>query len=121
MVLDTNILIAYLKGETKIIETLDTVRLSGRVLVVSTISVSELLALPGINSGEINRIKNFLESFILIPFDLDIAERAAYIKRTYNLALPDAAIAATCMKHDIPLMTRDKQFNKIKEITSIDI
>jgi len=121
MLLDTNILIAYLNGEEKAIKILSEWKISGKVLFISTISKAEVLALPQLSSKDIDKIRDFLNNFFSISFDDLIAEKAAFIRRSYKLKLPDAGIAATALVHKLPLVTRDRQFRKIKEITSIEI
>lgn len=62
------------------------------------------------------KIKIFLTSFIEVPFDNEIAEKAAIVRRFYKLPLPDAGIAATALVNNVPLVTYDKSFHKVKEI-----
>jgi predicted nucleic acid-binding protein len=119
MTIDTNILISYLKGEVKIRIVLDDWKESNRPLFISSISVAEILALPNLSSHEINQIKQFLGEFLSLPFNNEIAEISALIQRKYHLKLPDAAIAATALSRHTPLATRDKQFQKIKELVVV--
>lgn len=39
------------------------------------------------------------------------------IKKKYKLKLPDAIIASTAIIHDTILITEDKDFSKIQELT----
>ncbi len=55
-----------------------------------------------------------------VPFDDTLAEIAAKFRRTYKLELPDAAIAATATMLELPLVTQDQQFKRIKKITVIE-
>ncbi len=121
MVLDTNILIAYLNGEEKVIKMLSEWKNSGRALFISTISKAEVLSLPQLLPKDIEKIRFFLNNFFSVPFDDSIAEKAAFIRRIYELKLPDAGIAATALAYNLPLVTRDRQFKKIKEIIVIEI
>lgn len=121
MILDTNILIAHLNGESGVVDIMSRWKKSGRLLFVSSISVAEILALPAITPAEADRIKMFLSNFLAIPFDHSIAEIAAIFKRTYKLNIPDAAIAASAFTRNIPLVTRDRQFQKIQELTVVKI
>lgn len=121
MVLDTNILIAYLNNELKVVETLSEWRQGGRPIFISSISVAEILSLPLITQSDLNKIKLFLSNFISVPFDDSLAQTAAFIRRIYHLGIPDAAIAATALLRGIPLVTRDHQFRKIQEITIIEL
>ncbi len=95
---------------------------SGRTLFISSISFAETLAVPSLNSEEIERVKDFLfQTFVAAPFDVVLAEHAAFFRRTYRLEIPDAAIAATAFALNTPLVTHDQQFRKIREITVVEI
>lgn len=116
MVLDTNILIAYLNGEQPVIDFISDLKQQGRALFISSINIAEILALPNLTTSDIKNIKRFLSEFISIPFDDALAETAALIKRVYKIGLPDAAIVATALSHKVNLVSRDKQFKKIREL-----
>ena len=121
MVLDTNILIAYLKGEPEVVAALGQWRREGRGLVVSSISFAEVLALPTLSGSEIQVVTRFLRSFLSIPFDERLAEKAARLARVYRLKIPDAAIAATAMDCAMPLVSRDRGFRKVKEVSLVEV
>ena len=121
MILDTNILIAFLNNKPKVVKILSDWKKSGRILFIFSISKAEILALPKISPDELDKIRNFLDQFLSIPFDDSIAESTAFLKRIYGLNLPDAGIAASALTRNLPLVTRDRQFHKIREITVIEI
>ena len=121
MLFDTNILIQYLNGEEKIVTQLNNWRLEGRACIVSSISVAETLSLDTLSESDTKKVQSFLKTFVSVPFDDQIAFMAATIRRNYGLGLPDAAIAATATMLNVPLITQDKQFKKLKEITVVDI
>ena len=121
MLFDSNILIRYLNGETKIVEQLKAWRREGRVFVISSITTAEVLSLKSLNQKNVEDIKEFLETFVSVPFDDNIADMAAYCRRLYGLEIPDAGIAATSILRRLPLVTQDQQFKKIREITVIEI
>lgn len=122
MLIDSNILIAYLNGEKIVIQKITNWKREGRILFISSISVAEALALSPITPSQLENIRSFLHDFFLsIPFDDELAQTVAWVRRKYHLKIPDAAIAATALTHSIPLVTRDTQFKKIKELTIIKI
>lgn len=121
MVLDTNIVIAYLNGETEVISALTDWKQNGRPLFISSITYSEVLSLPNLTHPDLDKIKSFLGAIISIPFNNYIAEGAAALRRIYGISLPDAAIAATAVINQVPLATRDQQFRKIREVTVVSI
>lgn len=121
MVIDSNILIGYLNGDAAIIETLNSWKQDSRVLLISAISFAEVLSYPLLAEKDIFEAKEFLSGFVSIPFDDILAEKAAYFRRLHKLTLTDAGIAATAFAFHAPLITRDKQFQKIKEISVIEV
>ena len=121
MILDTNILIAYLDGERAVVDFVLNQKEVGRAIFVSCVSVAELLSLPALAETDIRRIKDFLGNFISVPLDDDLAEAAAALRRAYKLSIPDAAIAATALVYRSPLITRDKGLKKVTEIAFIDL
>ena len=121
MTIDSNILIAYLNGERKVVDTLREWNEEGRTLFISSVSVCEALSLPRLDPSDIEKTKTFLDGFFSVPFDDGIAETAALLRRIYRLAFPDAAIAATAIKYGVPLVTRDQDFRVVKEVQIIEI
>lgn len=121
MVLDTNILIAYLNGDERVIQQLIVWRDSEEPLYISPIVRAEILSYPAVSQADIARIRAFLQQFSALALDDDLAEAAAFIRRVYRLALPDALIAASALTQGVPLITRDKQFSKIKELKVIKL
>ena len=121
MVLDTNILIAYLNGEEQVVGTLQQWRLEQRALVISAVTFVELLALPTLTQAEINVIKRFLRTLLCIPLDERLAEEAARLVRTFRLRVPDAVIAATALACDMPLVSRDRAFRRVEELRLVEV
>ncbi len=120
MVIDTNILIAYLDGQKDVVEAIQTWK-SRSPLFISSISRIEMLALAKLTPADIEEIKSFLENFISVPLDDRLAETAALLRRNYKLELADAIIIATATDKQLPLVSQDRQFKKIPEITVIEI
>lgn len=89
--------------------------------MVSTISQTEILSYSQLSVKEVSAISNFLASFLIIPYDSHLANIAAYFRREYKLTLPDAAIVATAIQQETPLVTRDKKLFRISELTVIKI
>lgn len=121
MVIDTNILIACLNGDSSVVTPLSQWRKEGRALFVSSVSVAETLSLPNLSADQISVIKAFLINFVSIPFDDTSAECAAMLRRMYRLELPDAAIAAAAYMRHVPLVTRDRIFKRVKDLPIMEI
>lgn len=116
MLCDSNILIDYLNGDQRIIELLQTWLTNNELLAISSITTVEVLALPTLGPEDISVATSFLKYFVTIPLDDQIAYQAATMSRIYKLKIMDSAIAATAISQRIPLVTRDKQFRKVKEL-----
>lgn len=121
MVLDTNILIAFLNGEERVVQTISAWQQEGRALFVSSVSVAEVLSLPRLTPTETTIINAFLDHLLEVPFDRAVADTTALFRRKYRLTLPDAAIATTALFRNVPLVTRDQQFRKVAEIEIFSI
>ena len=120
-ILDTNIIIYHNNGDRKVSDfILQTLRQPER-LCVATISLVEFLSYPELRKNEKDFFVNLLGQLIVISLDYRHALTAAEIKRNYQLNLPDSIIAATAILGGGVLVSRDKEFKKIKEIEVIDL
>ena len=78
---DTNILIDYLRGIEEAVEFLESI--TGPIWI-STLTVAELFA--GVREGNERKILNtFIASFEIIPITEDIARKGGLIRRDYVL------------------------------------
>jgi predicted nucleic acid-binding protein len=109
LLIDTDVLVDYLRGQPKAVEYLE-----GReeAMVVSSITVAELFA--GVREGrERTALSTFLSAFETIPVDTGIAERGGLYRRDYgrshNTGLADALIAATAEQVRAPLVTLNRK------------
>jgi tRNA(fMet)-specific endonuclease VapC len=124
MVLDTNILIAYLGGEEEVVNSIQEWRRDRTPLFVSSVSECEIFSYPKLTSQEQSRIERFLkENFVAISFDGFIARQAAAVRRAVpSLKLPDAAIAALALHLDTQLVTRNlKDFKKVRSLSVLSL
>ena len=119
MVADTNILIAYLKGDSLVVKQIDAHRDSGLPIYISVINTIEILSLARLTAAEIQNIRSFLLDFTSIPVENQLAETAAEFRRRYSLSTTDAIIVATAYLYNEPLITRDKALHKVEEIRLI--
>lgn len=120
IVLDTNIAIAYLAGETQVRDRFRLAVSTGEIVVISTIVVAEILSYPSIDENLAMRIKEWFVGVEIVSFDLLTAERTAQVRRQTKLKLTDSAIAATALIHGASLATRDQQFKKITGLTILE-
>lgn len=121
MVLDTNILIAYLNGEPKVVEAFTLWRKEGGMFYLSSLVEAELLSFQGANEKEVERMEKFLqENFVFIPFERQIARLTGKLRRVEKMKLADAGIAATALHLGTSLITRNKKDFRIKGLVLID-
>lgn len=114
VVADTSLIINFFNGR----------ELAGRLvdqrqIWLSSISEIELLGFHGINDTEISLLKDFIDNCMIVELSKSIRDIAIDLRRIYKLKTPDAVISATAKYLDMPLVTYDRDFEKVKEVSSI--
>ena len=110
--LDTNIVL-YLLGGDKVLAGI----LDEKVPHISFITEMELLSSPKLTSKDEKEIKSFLKVCMIFDINPDIKNLAIQIRKSMFLKLPDSIIAATADYLNIPLLTADTEFNKLKSLS----
>lgn len=82
----------------------------------SFITEIELLGKPRIQKKELEKLKQLLAVAKLAGHTNETTRRAIELKQRYLIKTPDAIIAATAWQYDLPLITADVGFVKIKEL-----
>ena len=105
LLIDTDVLIDYLRGKAEAVLYLESLNES---LMVSVITVAELYA--GVREGvERTSLDDFIRVFEIVPVSLEIATRGGLLRRDYvkshNVGLADALIAATAEFRQAKLVT----------------
>ena len=112
--LDTNIVIAYLNGDERVVWNIDTGRQAGANFCVSAVTVTELLAFPRLTEKERMPLVAWLqESVFVVGVDERIAMMAGDLCRATRLRTADGIIAATALSMLIPIATRDRDFMRV--------
>jgi predicted nucleic acid-binding protein len=111
---DTNILIFLLNGDPDITKILD-----GKELIISVITELELKSYPKISEKELKVIDDLIDECQVINLNQEVKKLAIEIRRTHNLKLPDAIVAASSYYSKLPIFTADKEFEKLEEIDVI--
>ncbi len=83
-------------------------------LIISIITEIEILGYEALRGEELIQTKRFLNHCSSIGITSDIKEKAISIHRKYKIKLPDAIIAATSVSLDVPIITADNDFKKVK-------
>jgi len=113
-VVDTSALVDYAKGVEAI-----AAALMGRELHISIITEIEFLSWPGMAEERIGDARAYLNEYSSNGIGDFIRDYSSFIKRTHNLKLPDAVIAATAKHLNAPLVTQDKGFKKIAHLIEV--
>ena len=109
--LDTNILLYLLQGDVTLTEVLD-----GKQFYISFITELELLSYSGLTSTELEVVIELLRECVIIDINAEIKQLAVRFRKQYKVKLPDTIIAATSLYLNIPLITADSDFKKLKEL-----
>lgn len=109
--IDTDILIDYLRGYTKAVKFIDT-SIAELTCYISIITVAELYA--GVRDGnERHILEQFLQVFEIVSLNEETAQTGGLYRRDYRkshgVGLPDALIAATAKYVGATLVTLNKK------------
>ena len=114
IILDTNIALYLLDGDEVLVE-----YLQDKTFYLSLVNEMELLGFKDITEDEEIVIKFFLDDCSVVDINQGIKDIAIKLRKTYSIKLPDAIVAATAVFLGIPLISADKHFDKISELTFI--
>ena len=117
LLLDTDVLIEYLRGREEAIEHLEGLT---SYLYLSVISVAELFA--GVKSDEEERsLEQFLLAFAVLPVTERVARLGGLYRRdfrpSHGTGLADALIAATAEENGAHLVTFNRRHFPMIEVT----
>lgn len=118
LLLDTDVLIDFLRGYSKAV---NFVNANSSQIILSSIVVAELYA--GVKGeSELKVLENFISLFRVLPVTSEIAKTGGLYKRDYGkshgVGLADAIIAATCEAENAELKTLNvKHYPMIKDLT----
>ncbi len=105
LLIDTDLIIEYLRGHQEAIDYLENLEGS---LLISVINVAELYA--GLrDSAELHSLEHFLHAFEILPVSLEVGRIAGWFRRDYGpshgTGLADALIGATAQVNNATLIT----------------
>ena len=117
MLIDTDILIDYLRGHPNAVSFMEQ-HIDN--LVISTVSVAELY--QGVRDGhERTKLSRMVSALTVLPLTEEIAETAGLFRRDFRdrtgCGLADCMIAATASEHHLDLATLNaKHFKMLKTV-----
>lgn len=123
VVLDTNIIIDFLKGREPVASTFPTLQKKYR-LAITTVSIYEL-SYGAVTGNALDVLTSLMSSLHVLPFDADAAYLAASLDRELSdkgqrIEAADVFIAAIAFSKSLPLITKNtKHFDRIAKLALI--
>lgn len=114
--LDTNATIHLLKGNREVIEAIA----GAENIQISVINELEFKSFSRLSLNDTKLFDDFASIITVLDLkasDMVLKNRIIEIRNAYNMKLPDAIVAASAIIYDAELVTADKGFRKVKEIT----
>jgi hypothetical protein len=117
ILVDTNVVIDYLRGHARAVEFLEQ---TSAPMLLSAITIAELYA--GVRDGpELKLLSTVCRAFRVSDIDTAVASRAGILCRdfgkSHGVGLADAVIAASAEKHNATLVTLNKKhFPMLKNV-----
>ena len=117
LLIDTNVVVDYLRANAKAIDFLES---QTQALLMSSLSIAELYV--GVKNGKERVVlDDFIEAFEVIPLTTAIAQKGGIYRRdfgkSHGVGLADALIAATAQIEDATLVTlNQKHFPMIQNL-----
>jgi len=108
---DTNILVYYLEGRPQLLPYSDT------NFLISIITEVEFLGVKYLQGISLQKRESLVKDCIALAFDEEVKNIAIRIKQQTKMKTPDAIVAATAIKYGITLLTADKEFKKIPDLS----
>ena len=80
----------------------------------------------GLRGDEARAFDAFLQSVHVLPIDLDVARKSILVEQKLErkgrlIGKLDILIAATCLVHNLPLLTLDRDFREVQDLRLVDI
>ena len=108
---DTNIVLYLLSGDETLAELLHE-----KELYISFITQLELLGYQDINEKDKKVMEEFLSHCIIIDINNRIKTEVIRLRKSYKIKLPDCIIIASSLFLNMPMITADSDFKKVKEL-----
>lgn len=119
---DSSSFIAFIKGEAKSDVERITEALAHRLLVLSPVSVTELLSDPKLSPAT-ELVIYEIPCLQILPGYWERAGklRSSLMRNRYRPKMSDTLIAQSCLDHDVPLVTRDREFEGFAKVAGLKL
>ena len=111
ILIDTNIAIYSFQGRKNVNKLIN-----GESLSISFITEIELLSWPDLTNNNYQLVRLFINQCRVIENSARLKEIVIELRKEYKLSVSDSFASATASMLNIPLISADKTFHKIKEI-----
>jgi len=117
--LDTDVLVAYLRGYTQTVDLLKVLARNGALFSLSVVTVVEIEA--GVRSSERAKTGELLDNLEIHPLDVSTAHLAGSFLRQHrqkgvSLSLADVVVAATAVAKNLILLTYNQRHYPMREV-----
>lgn len=75
--------------------------------LISAVSYVEALGFHGLSEQDRTHFETFFAAATILPISQAVLDGAIRVRQTRRMSLGDALIAATCLDHDLTLVTRN--------------
>lgn len=116
ILLDSNIVLNALNQDPAIYTFVNQKRLA-----ICFVTEIELLGWKGMTASNKKILQQFFQACLYIDYNYQIRQQAIWLRLRYSMKLADAFIAASSIEFDIPRVSADRDFEKIKELNLIHI
>jgi len=113
---DTNALGYLQKKHTTVIALLD-----GKQVFISEFTEMELLCNPNLLKSERVATQSLLDDCYIVSLNEQIKQTAIKIRLSTRMKLIDSIIAATAVWLDVPIVTHDSGFDRVKNMATVII
>lgn len=123
LLVDSDVLIEALRGNSVVSNQLKTLHLSGHVLSYSPVTRAELRY--GLRPGEETRVADLFDRLVCMEIDGEIGEKAgeylAKYRKSHGVQLGDALIAASAFRSRSALVTFNRKHYPMSDILFHDL
>jgi predicted nucleic acid-binding protein len=119
---DSSSFIAFTRGETQPDVEAVVDAMAHQLLVLAPVSVTELMSDPNLSSA----LEALITSIPLLEIKPGYWKRAGKLrsllmKRHHRPKIADTLIAQSCLDHDVPLVTRDQDFQAFRRYAGLKL
>lgn len=114
ILVDTNVLVYHLGGRNDATRALQDVEVH-----ISFITEIELQSKASLTGSDLASIQAALANFRISDVNPVIKQLASLLRRRHGLKLADAIVAATALHLDMPLLSADGGFERLREVLDV--